>query len=171
MNQLSIIFAGSTKTVEQFDGRKITVAVRALPLRFLIRVLQCAEFPHQLVELCCYRDKNDVDEQSLPAPAFPDIPAPDGLVPVPMGFCDNLTDAAVTELYEAAKQLNFQRAADHGKALIAAKKLTAPFREQAMAEVVPLVESIMQPLMRKLDALSNSPASAPSSSAAPEKKS
>lgn len=168
MKSLGVLFAGRTIGATLIDGSPITIHVRALPQRFLVRVLECAEFNHALVELCCYLSGKDVvQDDEKPAPMFPDIPAPAGMVPLPQGFCDNLSDASVQALYAVAQELNFQRAVDWAKGQIAAKKLVAPVHEAAMAQVLPLMDKVMAPLLAKLDALSNSMRSAPSSSAAP----
>lgn len=168
---LSILYAGRSVTARLLDGRELTLAVRALPQRFLVRVLETAEFNHALVELCSYLPKDHELAQAVAAPMFPDIPAPAGLVPLPQGFCDNLDDASIAALYDAAKALNFQRAVDWAQGQIAAKKLVAPVHQAVMAQVMPLVDNVLQPLLRKLDALSSSTPSAPSSSAAPAKAS
>lgn len=171
MKALGTLFAGRTLVVQLIDAQPLTIHVRALPQRFLVRVLECAEFNHALIELCCYLPAKDVEGQELAAPMFPDIPAPAGMVPLPQGFCDNLSDESVQTLYAVAQELNFQRAVDWAKGQIAAKKLVAPVHEAAMAQVMPLLDKVMAPLLAKLDALSNSMRSAPSSSAAPAKTS
>jgi len=172
---LSVLFAGRTVLARLVNGTEIVIAVRALPQRFLIRVIECAEFNHALVELCCYLRAEDTGKpniQPTDAPAaWPDVPAPDGLVPLAQGFCDNLEDASVVKLYETAKELNFQRAADWAKGRIAAQQLVAPFHQAALQQVLPLVENVLQPLLKKLDALSTSTPSAPSSSVAAAKAS
>lgn len=177
MKSLAILFAGDSAPVAYIDGSTAEVFVRLVPQRFLGRALQCAEFKTALIELCCYlkadaavADPAAISAQ-LSASAHPDIPAPAGLCPVPLGWTDNLSDASVDQLYEKAKDLNFQRAADWAKGQIAAKKLVAPLHEMAVGQVIPLAMQILEPLIKKLEALSPSMPSAPSSSGTPAKSS
>lgn len=171
---LSILFAGRSLGIELLDGTPITVRVRALPQRYLNHVLAAAEWKHALVQLCTYLP--DLPEplppgeplvSSAPDCDYPDVPPPSGMVPVPPNWSDNLTDASLDALYEAAKALNFQRAADWARGQIAAKKEVAPLHQAAMEQVMPLVNQVLAPLISRLDAFSASTPSAPSSSAAP----
>ncbi|MEK7765980.1 MAG: hypothetical protein AAB368_07050 [bacterium] len=176
MNPLSILFAGGTTTATLIDGSRAEVYIRAMPQRWLARVIEAAEFPTALVELCTYVRPAPLNPSTVeplnrgtvepPAPpSHSDIPPPAGYDPVPPGWTDNLSDESVDALYELAKKLNFQRAIDWAAGQIAAKKLVAPLHEQAINQVMPLALKIMEPLMKRLDALSNSTPSAPSSSA------
>ncbi len=175
MKTLAILFGGSPAEAKFIDGTAINVFVRALPQRYLVHVLNCCEFKHALVELCCYI-KNDpaaAADATPPAPRAiaPEVVPPAGYGFLPDGWTDNLTDESVEALYALAQELNFQRAAKWAQGQIAAKKLVAPLHEAAMTQVMPLVEKIMKPLMAKLDTLSTSTPSAPSSSDAAAKTS
>lgn len=169
MKPLAILFAGHEAAATLVNGSKVAVFIRAMPQRWLARVVECAEFETALVELCTYLPEpaepptDRIDEK--PKVAYPDIPAPAGYAAVPLGWSDNLSDDSVDFLYEQAKQLNFQRAIDWAAGQIAAKKLVAPLHEQAMNQVMPLALKVMEPLMRKLEALSSSMPSLPSSPA------
>lgn len=173
MKPLAILFAGQESLATLVDGSPVQVYIRAMPQRWLARVIECAEYPASLVELCCYiKAAAPAGTGALAvvegaAPAYPDIPAPAGYEPVPQGWSDNLSDESVAALYELAKALNFQRAVDWAAGQIAAKKLVAPLHEMSLNQVMPVVLRVMEPLMRKLDALSNSTPSAPSSAATP----
>lgn len=159
MKTLAILFAGEAVTTTLVDGTTFTVFIRAMPQRYLGLVLESAEWPHALVELCTYLPGQATEEQ--PPAAHPNIPTPQGYRPVPAGWSDNLTPEAVNLLYEKAKALNFRNAVDWARGQIAAKKLVAPLHEQAIEQVLPVLLRIMEPLMQKLDALSHSMRSAP----------
>lgn len=161
---LSILFAGQAATATLLDDTTVPVFVRAMPQRWLARVIECAEFKHALVELCTYTKE---EPAAGSAPAYPDIPPPAGYAPVPPGWSDNLTDASVDLLYELAQGLNFSRAVAWAEGQIAAKKLVAPLHEKAIHQVLPLALRVMDPLMQRLDALSNSMPKSPSSPASP----
>jgi hypothetical protein len=167
-NPLSILFGGLAARAVLIDGTKVDVFVRALPQCYLHLVLTCAEHKHLLIELCTYFKTEKSAKKSAPvgAPFAPDVVAPAGYVPVPMGWNQNLSDASIDELYELAKHLNFQRAADWAKGQIAAKKMVAPLYEMTVSQVMPVVNRIMQPLIERVEKLSASMPSAPSSSGA-----
>lgn len=171
---LSLLFAGRTLGVELLDGSQVAVHVRALPQRYLHHVLAAAEWKHALVQLCTYLpDTPDEVTAGEPLAAseppcdYPDVPPPFGMVPVPPNWSDNLTDASLDALYAEAKALNFQRAVAWARDQIAAKKEVAPLHRAALEQVMPLVNQVLAPLISRLDALSTSTPSAPSSSAAP----
>jgi hypothetical protein len=172
MKTLSILFAGEAAVASYIDGTSDSrIFIRALPQRWLGRVIECCEFKHALVELCAYHKAEDAAEKFDGDPAYPDITPPAGYAAVPQGWTDNLTDECVDRLYELAQKLNFQRAATWAEGQIAAKKLVAPLHEKAINQVLPVLESVMKPLLKKLDSLSSSTPSAPSSSDAPAKSS
>lgn len=160
---LSTLFAGEEHVAALVDGSAVEVRVRALPQRHLVRVLAVAETPSDLIELCACTRTAD----GLPAAAHPDIAAPAGWSHVPAGWADNLADESFAALHEAAQRLNFTRAATEGRLRIAAKKLVAPLEAEAIAQVRPLVDSILLPLLRRLETLCASMPSAPSSAASP----
>jgi hypothetical protein len=168
-NPLSILFGGQGASAKLIDGTKVNVFVRALPQLYLHHVLSCAEHKHLLIELCTYFAVDQKAKKAAPIgdPLCPEIVPPAGFRPVPMGWNQNLSDASIDELYELAKKLNFQRAADWAKGQIAAKKLVAPLYEMTVSQVMPVVNKIMQPLIERVEKLSASMPSAPSSSAAP----
>ena len=161
MKQLSILFAGESTSATYIDGTTETVFVRTLPQRLLGSLLAVCEIKHALIELCTYI--------ALEAAADPLCPA--GKQPVPVGWSDNLTDEAADQIYEIAQRLNFQRAAKWARGQIAAKKMIAPIQELAVQQVLPLVEGLIAPIARQLSDLRSSMPSAPSSSAAAEKRS
>lgn len=169
MKTLAILFAGHQSTATLIDGSPVTVFVRAMPQRWLARVAACAEFQTALVELCCYVKAESAEPRAESTDSHPEIPPPAGYAAVPEGWTDNLSDESVGRLYEEAKLLNFQRAIDWAAGQIAAKKLVAPLHEQAMNQVLPLAFKVMEPLMKRLDALSASMPSAPSSAGTPGK--
>lgn len=178
MNPLTILFAGESLTVKFIDGTTHAVVhVRAMPQRFLPRVIECAEFKTALVELCTYVKAPEPlpPGSAIPTPgpelaarsSYPEIPPPAGYAPVPAGWTDNLSDASVDALYEKAKALNFQRAVDWARGQIAAKKMVSPLHEAAIAQVMPLLEKIIAPLMNRLETSSALTRSSPSSPVTP----
>lgn len=162
MKQLSILFAGEGATVTFVDGSTCAVFVRTLPQRMLGALLAVCEVRHALIELCTY----------LPAEKdSPDPLNPLGKEPVPPGWSDNLNDESAELLYDVAQRLNFQRAAKWAQGQIAAKKMIAPIQELGINQVLPLVEKLIAPIAKQLADLQTSIPSAPSSSAAAEKRS
>ena len=141
---LSIIFSGEDVSVTFLDASTAFVRVRAMPVRHLARVLQLADKEAELLDYVCF--------------------LPDGASfnPVPSGWADNLTDDSHAKLYEAAKRLNFTRAATWATRQIAAKKFTGEMAMQA--------EEVLLPLMRQL-AGSIALFSAPSAPATPSTRS
>ncbi len=171
---LSILFAGQSTAIELIDGSRVSVFVRALPQRYLHHVLAAAEWKHALVQLCTYLpsapEKLPAGEPLVSSPPscdYPDVPPPFGMAPVPSNWSDNLTDGSLNALYQAAKALNFQRAAAWARDQIAAKREVAPLHQAALEQVMPLVNQVLAPLISRLDALLISTPSAPSSSGAP----
>lgn len=173
-NPLSILFAGEKAPVDYIDPKAAAklklpreVFVRALPLEHLHYVLTTYEHKHLFVQLCTYTRGAGKAGHAL----YPEIPSPTGYCPVPAGWTLNLDDASIERLYELAERLNFQRAIAWAKGQIAAKKNIAPLIEMTTAQVMPLVTQVMQPVFEKLEQLSVSQPSAPSSSAAPANQS
>src|SRR4051812_42472133 len=101
MKTLSRLFAGSPAKAKLIDDSQVEIFVRAIPQRFLARVLECAEFPTALIELCTYTRSERVvaadekiaedgqrqaREDAQNNAAYPDIPPPTGYDPVPLGW-------------------------------------------------------------------------------------
>jgi hypothetical protein len=168
MKQLGILFAGEPANVKLISGDTLQVYVRALPQRKLGELLEVCEHKHALVELCTYLPRESTDVEITPGMTRDAILqsalVPDGKQPVPIGWADNLEDESLDLLYEIAQRLNFHRAAKWAQGQIAAKKFLAPIQQLGIQQVIPLVEQIMSPLIKRLDALSNSTPSVPSSS-------
>jgi hypothetical protein len=167
-NPLQILFAGDTIVARYLDGSTQPVHVRALPLRHLHHVFSTYEHKHLFIELCCYTKPG---KGRAPAGLFPDVPVPAKLWPVPAGWSENLADESIEELFRKAESLNFQRAVTWAKGQIAAKKMIAPLMEQTTAQMMPLLQQVMQPLFAKLEQSSGSPPTAPATPAAAAKKS
>lgn len=173
-NPLAILFKGESHNVTLLNGQTIKVAIRALPERFLGEVIEHGEHKHTLISICGYFEHvhytvNGKTKFPYEGPSLlSHIPAPDGFTPIPYGITDNFDDASIEALYASAKSLNFSRALEWAKGQISAKKEIAPVKKATMEQVMPLVLSVMDPLLKRLDALSTSTPSAPSSSAAPK---
>lgn len=167
-NPLQVLFAGDTVAVRFLNGQKQSVHVRALPLRHLHHVIATYEHKHLFVELCTY---TAAGRGKAPDGQFSEIPAPQKLWPVPAGWADNLDDASIEALYQKAEALNFQRAVTWARGQIAAKKNIAPILQQSTAQVMPMVQQLIQPVLEKLEQLSASAPSVASSSASPASKS
>jgi hypothetical protein len=161
-NPLALLFAGEPVPVTYLNGKSATVFVRALPQRNLHHVIATYEHKHLFVELCTYVPAG---KGKPPMPASPDLlPYPNGYWPVQTGWSDNLDDASIEALYSKADFLNFERALAWAKGQISAKKKIAPLIEMTTASVLPLVQQMIAPVLERLDRLSSSTPSAPSSS-------
>ncbi len=142
----AMIFAG-----EIFDGRAVDhprvidldgvahdVRVRAMPARHLGQVLGACTDESALLELVCTvaleTDKGGVLDW----------------LPVDAGFVDNLTDESHALLLEAAKRLNFSRAASWGQRQIEAKQFQAPLLLKADEMLSPVVEKMAHLLISSL---------------------
>jgi len=147
----SVLFAGEEREVELINHFKVRVFVRELPLKFLGDFLGVAETQHQVVEMCVYLEGEPIGDG-----AFPRIPPPVGYAPVPAGWDQNLTEASFYDLYDTACRLNFSKAATWAHRQIAAKKKVAPLYEAMMNQVLPLVTSLIEPLMKQLAGSSRS---------------
>lgn len=142
----AMIFAG-----EIFDGRdaehpKITdrgdvahvVRVRAMPARHLGEVLAACTDEAALIQLVAtvalLDDKGEVIDW----------------LPVDAGWVDNLDDVPHVLLVEAAKRLNFSRAASWGHRQIEAKQFQAPLLLKADEMLSPVVEKMAALLLSSL---------------------
>ena len=134
----AIIFAGETITVTLRDQRSVTVRVRAMPARQLGRVLQLCTDEAALLELVCLIPAVEGDTP---------LPGMAGWQPVPENWADNLTDEAHLALLEAAKRLNFTRAAAWGERQIEAKQFQAPLLLKADEALSPIVEKLAKLLV------------------------
>ncbi len=142
----AMIFAG-----EIFDGREAehpkiidrgdvahVVRVRALPARHLGRVLAACTDEAALLELVC-------------TVALPDDKGePAEWLPVDENWIDNLADDSHLALVEAAKRLNFTRAASWGHRQIEAKQFQAPLLLKADEMLSPVVEKMAALLISSL---------------------
>lgn len=177
LKPLSILFAGHASSATLVDGHIGSIWVRALPQEHLAHVIREAEHKHALVELCCYfkapaaparkskirNPKSIIDWVVTGAPRAPEIPPPAGYLPVPMGWSQNLDDASIDRLYEEVKTLNFTRAAKWAGAQIAAKKLVAPLHRAMVDLTAPVIEQLLAPLLKRLEASSASTPKSPPS--------
>ncbi len=141
-SKLSIIFAGEDRCATFIAGgpAATSVRVRAMPARHLARVLQLADLEAELLDLVCFLPREG-----------------GGFDPVESGWSDNLTDASHAELYEAAKRLNFSRAATWAERQIAAKKFTGELALKAEEAITPLLKQMIG-LLGSLSKPSASPA-------------
>ena len=132
-SKLAIIFAGEDFTdIELLDGSKVAVRVRSMPARHLPQIVQFSDEEVLLIEFVCLIPVTDQDEQIVP-----------GWQRVPHGWADNLTDESHIKIYEAAKRLNFSRAAAWAQRQIAAKKFGAELSTAAAKALRPMLENIM----------------------------
>jgi hypothetical protein len=150
----AMIFAG-----EIFDGRDTDhgkvldlndashdVRVRAMPARHLGRVLEACTDEAKLLELTCtVALKDDKTGEVI------------DWVPVDATFIDNLQESCHVRLVEAAKRLNFSRAANWGHRQIEAKQFQAPLLLKADEMLSPVVEKMAHLLISSLRS-SESPA-------------
>jgi hypothetical protein len=150
---LQVLFAGAEIPVTLIDGSCATVFVRALPLRHLHHVIAAYEHKHTFVELCTYTKEQATQH---PPTRFAEISCPVGYSPVPEGWSDNLHDESIDALFKKAEELNFSRAVTWARGQIAAKKTITPLYEETTAQLSPLVEQIVAPLLGKLANLSGS---------------
>jgi hypothetical protein len=133
-SKLAVVFAGQDFTaVELLDGKLTPVRVRSMPARHLSKVLEACTNEAALLELTCL------------------IPVPEGetaeteiagWMRVPPGWVDNLTDVSHVALLEAAKSLNFSRAAAWGERQIAAKQFQAPILLKTDKALMPMVQEL-----------------------------
>ena len=135
----AIVFAGETLLAKTLDEKEIQVRVRAMPARHLGRVLQLCTDEASLLELVCLLPATDEDENEIP-----------GWQRVPPGWPDNLADESHVVLLEAAKRLNFTRAAQWGERQIEAKQFQAPLLLKADELLSPLVEKMARLLISSL---------------------
>lgn len=165
--KLSVIFAGEDHVARFIDGgpAATTVRVRAMPARHLARVLQLADKEAELLDFVCFAPVSQPGE-----PGTNTGPSADGngitsaaWQRVPEGWADNLTDESHAELYEAAKRLNFSRAATWAERQIAAKQFTGELALKA--------EEALMPMMQQIVGLLGSLSRPPSTPAAPSTKS
>ena len=135
-SKVSIIFAGeeffgqdeSHPQIKLLDGSSVPVRVRAMPARHLGQVMGLATQQSELIDFVCYLPK-DIEGGEIA-----------GFDKVPQGWADNLTDESHALLWEAAKRLNFTRAAKWAEQQIAAKKFAMPIEMQS--------EEVMRPLLK-----------------------
>lgn len=135
------IFDGSTKDhpkILDLEGNAHDVRVRAMPARHLGKILGVCTDEAALLEtvatLALKDDKGEVIDW----------------LPVDAAFIDNLADASHAQLVEAAKRLNFSRAADWGGRQIEAKQFQAPLLLRADEMLSPVVEKMAHLLISSL---------------------
>lgn len=124
--------------IRDLDGTEHDVRVRAMPARHLGRVLHACTDEAALLEIVCLvaiRDDKGELVDWLAADA---------------AFIDNLDDAAHVALVEAAKRLNFSRAANWGHRQIEAKQFQAPLLLKADEMLSPIVERMAGLLISSL---------------------
>lgn len=133
-SKTSIIFAGEVfPLVRDLSGQVLQVRVRALPVRHLGKVLEACADEARLLELTCQRETPDLEWQ-----------------PVDAAFVDNLADESHVVLVEAAKRLNFSRAASWGHRQIEAKEFQVPLLLKADQALSPVVEKMAHLLISSL---------------------
>lgn len=142
-SKLTIIFAGEDFAVNLLDDTTVQVRVRAMPVRHLGRLLQLADHEAELLEFVCVTP----DGTGLPEDRK-------NWAPPPAGWADNLSDASHAQLYEAAKRLNFSRAASWAERQIAAKQFSGELALKAEQAIMPIMEKVIG----LLGSLSKSPA-------------
>lgn len=149
-SKLAVVFAGEDFTAKLLDGSAVATRVRAMPARHLGRVLRLADHEAELLEFVCQVHTQEGDETE---PSWKAV-SPE--------WVDCLHDDSHVELYEAAKRLNFSRAAKWAERQIAAKQFTA--------DVTLKAEEVLQPLMQQIVALvaSSLPPSASPAPATPK---
>lgn len=152
----TICFAGEEVLAGFLDGSETLIRVRAMPVRHLGRVLALCTDEAKLLEFVCM-------EPTVAPAERPEGSDFAGWQRVPESWADNLAEESHLALLEAAKRLNFTRAAAWAERQIAAKQFQGPILMQADEALMPLVEK-----MTRL-ALSSLPA--PASPAAPSTKS
>jgi hypothetical protein len=133
IKSIPMIFSGKTLLVRLLDGALRQCRVRALPARRLGQVLNLCTNEAALIELCT-QAVEDTAEIGAIQPSYADVPE---------GWADNLTDESHIELYQAAKELNFTRAADWGKRQIAAKQFQAPLLLEANTALEPYLREMI----------------------------
>lgn len=121
------------------------VRVRAMPARHLGRVLQLCTDEGALLDFIC--------QERVPSEGTTPI-----WQPVPPHWSDNLDDEHPTyvELLEAAKRLNFSRAAAWGKRQIAAKQYQAPILAAAKDLLTPIATEMVASVLSSLRAQESS---------------
>jgi len=127
------------------DGNLHDVRVRAMPARRLGDVLRVCTDEAALVELVSVVAIKDDKGELI------------DWLPVDAAFVDNLDDASHVALLEAAKRLNFSRAANWGNRQIQAKQFQAPLLLKADEMLSPIVEKMAALLISSLKS-SGSPA-------------
>lgn len=86
--RLAALYGGEEITVRKMDGSEIVVKVAIVPIRHLDTFVDLYDKPAELVDFVTHV----------------------GGKPVPAGWADCLTDIALEQIREKAKELNFQRA-------------------------------------------------------------
>lgn len=148
-NKISMIFAGENHTAKYVDGTETQVRVRAMPARHLGRVLQLAiDEPGLLEFVCLVPAAADAQPDTGGVTVFANEQA--GWAPVGMSWADNLDDDSHAKLLEAAKRLNFTRAAAWGERQIEAKQFQAPLILKADKALAPMVQEMAALLVSAL---------------------
>ncbi|HEY0966925.1 MAG TPA: hypothetical protein VGD88_06020 [Opitutaceae bacterium] len=132
----AIVFSGEEiRAVVRTDkgDRSILVRVRSMPARHLGTILALCTDEAALLDFVCQRQTLDENEHAT------------GWEPVPAGWADDLHDESHVLLLEAAKRLNFTRAAAWGHRQIEAKQFQAPLLLKA--------DEILMPVVQKMAAL------------------
>ncbi len=138
-SKLSVIFAGEEIPARTLNGAPLLVRVRAMPARHLGRVLELCLDEGALLDFVCM------------VPIATEEPSEiTGWSRVPAGWADNLDDTSHVALLEAAKKLNFSRAASWGTRQIAAKQFQAPILLEADEALAPQFQKMVRLLMSSL---------------------
>jgi hypothetical protein len=144
---LAVIYAGEDVFASLLDDTRVLVRVRSLPVRQLGRLLRVADDEAALLELVCF------------LPSEGEKP----FIPVTPEFVDNLVPESHDKLYEAAKRLNFSRAAKWAERHLADRTF--------VQEIGLKADEILQPLMQRLVASLTSLQQPPAKPAEASKKS
>ena len=154
------IFDGSDAAhplIVDLEGREFTVRARAMPARHLGRVLQlCTDEAALLEFVCLVRAESDPSTLNSQLSTSPNSQL-SGWQPADAAFVDNLADASHVLLMEAAKRLNFSRAATWGHRQIEAGQMKTGLMLKTDEMLSPVVEKMAHLLISSLK-LSESPA-------------
>lgn len=147
-SKLAVVFSGTDfHAVEMLGGAITRVRVRSMPARHLSKVLEACTNEAALLELVCL----------IPVPEGEHVETEiAGWMPVPPGWVDNLTDTSHAALLDAARSLNFSRAAAWGERQIAAKQFQAPILLKTDKALMPMVRELASQILSQMP--SSSPA-------------
>ena len=158
----AIVFAGEEiRALIRTDkgDRSIVVRVRSMPVRHLGTVLALCTEEAALLDFVCQCQTLDENEHAT------------GWEPVPAGWADNLHDESHEILLEAAKRLNFTRAAAWGNRQLAATEMQADHLRAAEKVLAPVMKRLVAPMLEAMIPLLVSSRAPSASPADPTKKS